>query len=70
MPVAKVIEISATSPESFEAAIREGIKRAQKTVDHVKGVWIKEQHVDLDDSGEICCFRVDMKVTFILSEEG
>lgn len=65
MSVAKVIEISATSPESFEDAIRQGIERASKTVENIRGVWIKEQHVDVSD-GKIVDFRVDMKVTFIL----
>ena len=67
MSVAKNIEISATSTESFEDAIRQGVKRASNTVDNVCGVWIKEQKADVKN-GEITDFRVDMTVTFILSE--
>ena len=65
MSVAKVIEISADSDKSFEDAIQQGIETASKTVDDIKGAWIKEQQVLIDD-GEIVGFRVDLKVTFVL----
>lgn len=65
MSIAKVIEISATSTESFEDAIRGGIERASQTVENICGVWIKEQHVDVEN-GKITDYRVDMKVTFLL----
>lgn len=67
MSIAKVIEISANSHESFEDAIKRGIERAQKTVDDVKGAWIKEQKVVVEN-GKIVEYRVDMKVTFVLHE--
>jgi flavin-binding protein dodecin len=67
MSVAKVIEISTGSPESFEAAIREGIRRAAGTVEDIKGAWVKEQQVVVEN-GEVKEFRVDMKVTFVLKE--
>jgi hypothetical protein len=44
MSVAKVIEISSTSPDSFEDAIRQGVSRASKTLKNIQGAWIKEQH--------------------------
>ena len=65
MSVAKVIEISAQSPESFEDAIREGIGKAKQTVRNMSGAWVKEQSVALED-GEIIAYRVDLKVTFLL----
>ena len=45
MSIAKVSEISATSTKSFEAAIAEGIARANKTLRNVRSAWIKEQQV-------------------------
>jgi len=66
--VAKVIEITSTSPGSFEDAIRKGIAKAQKSIDGVRGAWISEQKVVLDDDGNIKHFRVDMKLTFILED--
>jgi dodecin len=66
MSVARVTEISATSPESFEAAIRQGIDRANQTLRNVKGAWIKEQQVTCNAKGAITEFRVNMLVTFVL----
>ena len=68
MSVAKVIEITSTSPGSFEDAIRKVIAKAQKSIDGVRGAWISEQKVVLDDDGNIKHFRVDMKLTFILED--
>ena len=42
MAVARITEISASSPKSFDDAIRSSIKRAQKTLDSVKGAWVQE----------------------------
>lgn len=67
MSVARVTEISARSPESFEDAIKSGIARANKTLRNVEGAWIKEQEVKVHD-GQIKEFEVIMKVTFVLDE--
>jgi len=66
MSVAKVIEISAQSKESFEDAVRIGIERANKTVDNIQSAWVKEMQVSVDD-GKVTGYRVDLKVTFILA---
>lgn len=68
MSVAKIVELSATSTESFEDAIRQGIDRANRTLRNVKGAWIKEQQVNIED-GEISAYRVNMLITFILDDE-
>jgi flavin-binding protein dodecin len=65
MSVAKIIELSAESPKSFEAAIQDGISRASKTVHGIKSAWVKEQHVVID-KGKVTLYRVDLKVTFVL----
>jgi flavin-binding protein dodecin len=66
--VAKVIEITSTSPGSFEDAIRKGITKAQRTIEGIRGAWISEQKVVLAEDGTIRHFRVDMKLTFILED--
>jgi flavin-binding protein dodecin len=66
MSVAKVIEISARSPNSFEAAILEGVDRVNNSVDQVTGVWIKDQQAVIKN-GQIAEYQVMMKVTFIVS---
>ncbi len=65
MTVAKVTEISSESTASFEDAIQQGIDRASKTLHGIKGAWVKEQKVKVED-GKIVSFRVDLKVTFVL----
>ncbi|MCF7979511.1 MAG: dodecin family protein [Chromatiaceae bacterium] len=65
MSVAKIIEITAESTESFERAIRTGIEEASKSLKNIEGAWVKEQKVVVND-GKITGFRVDMKVTFVM----
>lgn len=67
MSVARVTEITASSPKNFEDAIRVGIERAAKTLENVQGAWIKEQKVIVQDN-KITEFRVTMKVTFVLKD--
>jgi len=67
MAIARVTEISATSAQSFEDAIRQGLDRANATLRNVKSAWIKEQHVRLD-GGAITEYQVNMLVTFVLDE--
>ena len=68
MSVAKVEEISAVSNKSFDDAIKLGLARATKTLRGVKGAWVKEQYIRLDDSGKITEYQVNMKVTFVLED--
>jgi flavin-binding protein dodecin len=65
MAVAKVIEINAASTESFEDAINAGITKASETVRNIRGAWVKEQQVTIDD-GKISEYRVDLKISFVL----
>jgi hypothetical protein len=67
MSVAKVSEIIASSPKSFEDAVAIGIARANKTLKNVRGAWIAEQKVDVD-KGKVVAYRVTMRVTFVLKD--
>lgn len=67
MSIAKVTEITSSSTESFEDAIRDGIARASKTIDNIRGVWVNEQNVVVK-SGKITEWRVNMRVTFVLND--
>jgi hypothetical protein len=66
MSVARVTEISATSTESFDAAIDEGLSRARETLRNLKSAWIKEQRVSLSDDGAIAEYQVNLLITFVL----
>ena len=67
MSVAKITEISASSPKSFEDAVQSGIARASKTLQGIEGAWISEQKVIVKQN-KITEYRVHMKVTFILKD--
>ncbi len=67
MTVARVTEITAHSDKSFDDAVEIGIARAVKTLKHVSGAWIQEQTVVVEN-GSITGYRVNMKVTFILTD--
>lgn len=66
MAVARVTEISATSPNGFEDAIRVGLDRARETLRGLRTAWIKEQEVQLGDDGHVREYKVNMLVTFVL----
>ena len=68
MAVARVTEIIASSSESFEDAVKKGMKRASKTLNNVRGGWVESQKVVCDRDGDIKEFRVNLKVTFVLSD--
>ncbi|MCA9753275.1 MAG: dodecin domain-containing protein [Gemmatimonadetes bacterium] len=67
MAVARVTEIIASSKNGFDDAVEKGIKRANKTLKNVKGAWIQDQKVEVED-GKITEYRVCMKVTFVLND--
>lgn len=67
MSVAKVTEITASSSESFQDAIEKGIARASRTLQGIKGAWVNDESVVVDN-GRITEWRVNMKVTFVLED--
>jgi flavin-binding protein dodecin len=67
MTVARVTELSATSDQSFEDAINEGINRATSTLRNVESAWIKDMNVMIEN-GNITAYKVNMAITFVLEE--
>jgi len=65
MAVAKVIEITASSPTSFAEAVKVGIAKAGETVHGIKGAWVAEERVVVENN-EVTEFRVTMRVSFVL----
>lgn len=68
MSVARVTEIKASSIESFDDAVRQGVARAVKTLKNVKSAWVQNQDVRVGEDGNISEYRVQLKVTFVLEE--
>jgi dodecin len=67
MSVARVTELSCTSADSFEDAVRQGVERAQRTLRGVKGAWVKEQRINVGNDGSIE-FQANILVTFVLED--
>ena len=67
MSVARVTEISATNPDSFDAAVSEAIARATSTLRGVEGAWVKDMNV-LISGGNIIGYKVNVAVTFVLED--
>jgi flavin-binding protein dodecin len=65
MSVARITEISSTSTQSFEDAIRQGVSRATSTLRNVRSAWVKEQQVRVEGE-RITEFQVNLMVTFVL----
>ncbi|MGE3857961.1 MAG: dodecin family protein [Dehalococcoidia bacterium] len=66
--VARITEISARSSQSFEDAVKLGIQRATKTLRGVRSAWVKEHSVQVDGTGAISSYQVNLLVTFVLDE--
>lgn len=67
MSVAKVTEITASSGKGFEDAIQAGITRASKTLENIRGAWVKDMKVVVSN-GRVTEYRIRMKVTFVLKD--
>lgn len=66
MSIVKVIEVIATSEDSWEEATRNAVKNAAKTIKNIKSVYVKEQKAMV--TGEnITEFRVILKISFELT---
>ena len=67
MSVARVTEIIASSPTSFDDAVKQGVERASKTLNNVKNAWVSDQKVTVEN-GQVSEYRVILKVTFVLED--
>ncbi len=67
MAVARVSEIVASSPKSFDAAVQEGLKRAAKTLRGVTGFEVTRMQGKIEN-GKVTEYRVHMNLTFVLEE--
>lgn len=63
----RVTEIVGTSPESVEQAIRNGVRRAGRTLRHLDWFEVTEVRGQIVD-GEVAHFQVGLKVGFRLED--
>ena len=66
MSVAKVIELTASSPAGIEQAVAAGLKKCSESVKNIKGAWVNEIKVVTDAAGNIQEWRVNLRITFVV----
>jgi flavin-binding protein dodecin len=66
MSVAKVIELSSSSPKGIEDAVQQGLRKVSTTVKNIKGAWVNEIKVVTDDKGNVAEWRVNLRITFVV----
>ena len=66
MSVAKVIELSSSSPKGIEDAVQKGLKKMSQSVKNIKGAWVNDIKVATGSDGSVTEWRVNMRVNFIV----
>ena len=67
MAVARVSEVVASSPSSFDAAVQEGLRRAAKTLRSITGIEVTRMQCKVEKN-KLKEYRVHMNVTFVLED--
>ena len=67
MAVARVTEVVAASPVSFEDAIKVGFERATRTIRNIRGFHVTDWRASVEDDA-IAEYRVTLRVTFLLED--
>ena len=65
MPVTRITEIIASSPNGWYEAVQEGFKRATKTLRGIEGFEVTNYSARVKD-GKIVEYRVRMNILFVL----
>jgi dodecin len=68
MSVAKVVELIAESPKSWEDATKQALLTASRTLRGIRSIWISSMQVIITNN-QISAYRVNAKVTFEVEEE-
>jgi len=68
MAVVKVIEILAESEKGWEAATKEALSEASRTIKNIRSLYIKSFQAIVENN-EIINYRVDAKISFVVEEK-
>ncbi len=63
MSIVKVIEVMATSQNSFDEATKNALEHASKTVKNIQSVYVKEMNAKVENN-EIVSYGVNAKISF------
>lgn len=67
--VVKVIELVASSPASFDEAVRNAVRTAAQTLRNIQGVEVVSASASVEGS-EITNYKVNCKVAFLIDAAG
>lgn len=67
MAIVKIIEVLAESDESWEAAARDAVAEAGKTLNNIQSVNVKNLQAVVENN-KIVKYRINAKISFILKE--
>lgn len=67
MTMLKVIEVLAESEKSWEDAAKNAVKKASKTLNEIKSIYIENFEASVEDD-KIVKYRINAKITFLLNE--
>ena len=63
MAIVKVIEVIASSEQSFDDATRNALAEAAKSVKNIKSIYVKEMTANVTDN-KIVSYGVNAKISF------
>lgn len=66
MSVAKVIELTASSPNGVEDAVKRGLDKAGESVKGIQGAWVNDIKAICGNDGGIKEWRVNLRITFVV----
>jgi len=67
MMVEKTIELTGTSANSIEDAVRLAVSRAAVTIQNIRSVRVKDVQATVAD-GDVAQWRVKIDLSFVISE--
>lgn len=67
--IAKIIEVVASSPESWEEAVRTAVREASRTVRGITGVDVQDWTARVE-GGELVDYKVNVKIAFGIEGDG
>jgi hypothetical protein len=68
MPIVKVIEVIASSDNSFDDAIQNAVSEVSKTIKNIDSVYVKDFKVHVKDQ-KVTSYGVICKVSFRVEEK-
>ena len=68
MPIVKVIEVIASSNESFDDAVKSAVSEVSKTIKNIDSVYVKDFKVHVKDE-KITSYGVICKVSFRVEDK-